>query len=157
MIQGKLIGQYLGADYVDSYSAIVAGGQGLTVDVLFERIFIQLPPFVQKLLKLRDTLVKPLKLKTGATFQDRIIERDEEEIIIGAQDKHLSFWVSVYCSMPNNSPQTAVVTTVVKYHNFMGKCYFAAIKPFHKLIVRYLFRKATTYYPHRRVTERATL
>lgn len=146
MIQGKQIDHYMCADYVDSYSATVADGNSMTVDILFERMFIQLPPFVQKLLKLRDTLVKPLKLKTGATFRDRIIERDEEEIIIGAQDKHLSFWVSVYCSKPDNSPQTAAVTTVVKYHNFLGKCYFAAIKPFHKLIVRYLFRKATTLF-----------
>lgn len=133
------------ADYVDSYSAIVDNGKPLTADILFERMFIQLPPFVLQMLKLRDTLVKPLKLKTGATFRDRVIERDEEEIIIGAQDKHLSFWVSVYCTKPNNSPQTAAATTVVKYHNFMGKCYFAVIILFHKLTVRRLFRKATTY------------
>lgn len=145
MTQGRLIYHYMDADYVDSYSAIVDNGKPLTADILFERMFIQLPPFVLQMLKLRDTLVKPLKLKTGATFRDRVIERDEEEIIIGAQDKHLSFWVSVYCTKPNNSPQTAAVTTVVKYHNFLGKCYFAAIKPFHKLIVKHLFRKATTY------------
>ena len=144
MIQGRLIYHYKGADYVDSCSATVANGKLLTTDILFERMFIQLPPVVLKMLKLRDALVKPLGLKTGATFRDRIIERDEEEIIIGAQDKHLSFWVSVYCTKPNNGQQTAAITTVVKYHNFMGKCYFAAIKPFHKVIVRRLFRKATT-------------
>lgn len=144
MIPGNLIYQYTtGADYVDSYSATMADGSPMTADVLFERMFIQLPPFVLKMLKLRDVLVKPLGLKTGVTFRERIIERDEEEIIIGAQDKHLSFWVSVYCSAPNNDQQTAAITTVVKYHHFFGKCYFAAIKPFHKFIVRYLFRKAT--------------
>lgn len=146
MIQGRLIHHYMGADYVDSYSATVDNGKPLTVDVLFERIFIQLPPFVQKLLKLRDVLVKPLKLKTGATFRNRIIERDEEEIIIGAQDKHLSFWVSVYCTIPNNSPQTTAITTIVKYHNFLGKCYFAVIKPFHKIIVKHLFREALVFF-----------
>ncbi len=142
-MEGRLIHHYMGADYVDSYSAIVDDGQRLTADVLFERMFIQLSPFVLKLLKFRDALVKPLGLKTGATFRDRIIERDEEEIILGVQDKHLSFWVSVYCSLPTDSPQTAAVTTIVKYHNFMGKCYFAVIKPFHKFIVKHLFRKAT--------------
>ena len=145
MVQGRLIDHYMCADYVDSCSAIVVDGQRLTADILFERMFIQLPPFVLKLLKFRDALVKPLGLKTGATFRDRIIERDEEEIILGTQDKHLSFWVSVYCSLPTDSPQTAAVTTIVKYHNFMGKCYFAAIKPFHKFIVKHLFRRATTY------------
>lgn len=134
----------MGADYVDSCSATMADGNLMTTDILFERMFIQLPPFVLKLLKLRDALVKPLRLKIGATFRDRIIERDEEEIIIGVQDKHLSFWVSVYCTQPHRGQQTAAITTAVKYHNFLGKCYFAAIKPFHKLIVGYLFRKATT-------------
>lgn len=145
MIQGRLIHHYIGADYVDSYSATVADGSPMTADVLFERMFIQLPPFVLQMLKLRDVLVKPFGLKTGVTFRERIIERDEEEIIIGAQDKHLSFWVSVYCTKPNNSPQTTAITTVVKYHNFMGKCYFAAIKPFHKFIVRRLFRKISSF------------
>lgn len=133
----------MGAEHVDSLSATMVDGSPMTADILFERMFIQLPPFVLKLLKLRDALVKPLGLKTGTTFRDRIIERDEEEIIIGAQDKHLSFWVSIYCSKPNRGQQTAAVTTAVKYHNLLGKCYFAAIKPFHKLIVGHLFRKAT--------------
>lgn len=141
MIQGKLIYHYMGADHVDSVSATVTNGT-MTVDELFERMFIQLPSFVLKLLAIRDALVKPLGLKTGATFRDRIIKRDEEEIIIGAEDKHLSFWVSVYCTKHYRGQQTTAVTTVVKYHNFMGKCYFAAIKPFHKIIVERLFRKA---------------
>lgn len=134
----------MGADYVDSCTVTMADGSLMTADILFERMFIQLPPFILKLLKLRDALVKPLGLKTGTTFRDRIIERDEEEIIIGAEDKHLSFWVSIYCSKPNRGQQIAAITTAVKYHNFLGKCYFAAIKPFHKLIVGFLFRKATT-------------
>lgn len=142
MIQGKLIYHYMGADHVDSVSATVTNGT-MTVDELFEHIFIHQPPFVQKLLAIRDALVKPLGLKTGATFRDRIIERDEEEIIIGSKDKHLSFWVSVYCTQPHRCQQTAAITTVVKYHNFLGKCYFAIIQPFHKLIVGHLFRKAT--------------
>ncbi len=133
----------MGAEHVDSLSATMVDGSPMTADILFERMFIQLPPFVLKLLKLRDALVKPLGLKTGATFRDRIIDRDEEEIIIGAEDKHLSFWVSVYCSKPYCDQQTVAVTTTVKYHNFLGKCYFAVIKPFHKFIVGYLFRKAT--------------
>lgn len=134
------------ADYVDSVSATITDSRTMTADILFEHMFIQLPPFVLKLLKLRDALVKPLGLKTGATFRDRIINRDEEEIIIGAEDKHLSFWVSVYCSKPYCDQQTVAVTTTVKYHNFLGKCYFAVIKPFHKLIVGYLFHRATASY-----------
>lgn len=144
MILGNLIYHYRDADYVNSVSATITDGRPMTADILFEHMFIQLPPFVLKLLKLRDVLVKPLGLKTGTTFRDRIIERDEEEIIIGAEDKHLSFWVSVYCSRLHCDQQTAAITTAVKYHKFFGKCYFAAIKPFHKLIVGYLFHKATT-------------
>lgn len=105
-------------------------------------MFGHFPWPLRMLLSLRDALVKPLGLKTGTTFRDRIIARSEEEIILGATDKHLSFWVSVYCSAPSGGKQTAAVSTVIKYRNRLGRIYFAAIWVFHKLIVRSLLLKA---------------
>lgn len=140
MVRGELIQKYLPADYVDSYTKTPGEDSLLTVDVLFDRMFCDFPWIVRAMLKLRDILVKPFGLKTGASFRDRIIERNEEEMIAGSADKHLSFWVSVYCS--SGKPTTAAVTTVVKFHNTMGKLYFAGIWLAHKLLVCYLFRRA---------------
>ena len=137
-----LIGKYQPADYSDSLSKDFVVHKQITVDELFDSMFCNFSCYVRAMLKLRDVMVKPLKLKTGATFRDRVIERNNEEIIVGATDKHLSFWVSVYCSLPKDDCQTASVNTVVKFHNILGRLYFAFIWVFHKLIVSGLFRRA---------------
>lgn len=140
-IQGQLIQKYLPADYADCFSQSLTSTD-LHVDELFDNLFCHFPLPVRWLLKVRDALVKPLGLKTGATFRDRIIERNETEIIVGANDKHLSFWVSVYCSDIAEGKQTAAVSTIVRFNNLLGRIYFAGIWLFHKLIVHHLFTRA---------------
>ena len=143
-MKGRLIVKYKPADYSDSFSKDFVVQKPITVDELFDSMFCNFPCYVSAMLKLRDAMVKPLKLKTGATFRDRVIERNDEEIVVGAIDKHLSFWVSVYCSLPKDGCQTTSVSTVVKFHNVIGRLYFAFIWMFHKLIVSSLFRRATS-------------
>lgn len=140
--EARLIEKYQPVDYSDSCSKTLVAREPLTVDELFDDMFCNFPWIVRMMLKLRDIAVKPLKLKTGATFRDRIIERNNEEIVVGSVDKHLSFWVSVYCSLPDAGRQAVAVSTVVKYHNIMGRLYFLLIWMFHKLIVSYLFKRA---------------
>lgn len=142
MEKEQLIDKYLPADYDDCFSESIPATKGMTVDVLFDRMFCNYPLPVRWMLKLRDSLMKPFGLKTGATFRDRIIERTDEEIIVGANDKHLNFFVSVFCSSANENMQTVSVRTVVKFNNLLGKVYFAFIFIFHKLIVGTLFRRA---------------
>lgn len=142
MTRGNLIEKYHPADYADCYKKSIDAVRPMTVDELFDRMFVNFPWPVRALLRVRDAMVKPLGLKTGATFRDRIIERSEEEIIIGANDRHLDFWVSVYCSLPHEGRQTVAVSTVVKFNNRLGRIYFAGIWVFHKLIVGSLLRRA---------------
>ena len=136
-----LIDKYLPADYSDSYSKTIDARRQMTADALFDSMFCNFPWPVRMMLKLRDALVKPFGLKTGATFRDRIIERNDEEIIIGALDKHLNFWVSVYCSLSENGKQTVSVSTVVSFNNVLGRLYFAGIWVFHKLLANILFKR----------------
>lgn len=141
-LTGKLILQYLPADYADCFAKKIEGRTDMNVDQLFDNIFCHFPLPVRMMLKLRDAIVKPFGLKVGTSFRDRITVRNEEEIIIGADDKHLNFLVSVYCSVPGKETQTAAVSTVVKFNNFFGKIYFACVWLFHKLIVSSLFNNA---------------
>ena len=138
----RLIDKYLPADYSDCFSRDFTADETMSVDSLFNAMFGNFPAPVRWLLKLRDILVRPFGLRGGATFRDRIIERNDEEIIVGADDKHLAFWVSVFCSSPENGKQNASVSTVVKFHNFLGRIYFVGIWLFHKLIVGAMFRRA---------------
>ena len=72
-----------------------------------------------------------LKSEDEDYLKDYIIEDTENEAIMRKDDKHLLFYVSI-AKIENNLID---VTTVVQYHNALGKVYFFFIKPFHKMIV----------------------
>ena len=132
----RLIDKYLPADYSDSVTGKAA--HETDVDTLFRFMFEDFPGPVKFLFKLRDKLVKPLGLKVNTSFREHIIERNENEIIIGMDDRHLGFWVSIYVS----DTAELEVRTVVRFHNCLGRIYFAGIWCFHKLIVAGVFRRA---------------
>ena len=138
----KLIDKYLPSDYSDSVYKRIKRMEPLTADCIFEQMFCNFPKPVEWLFKLRNVLVKPLGLQGGGGFRNLIAERNAEEIILSKSDKHLCFWVGIYCSLPKDGWQEASVTTVVKFNNFLGRIYFIGIWVFHKLLVKSLFRKA---------------
>jgi hypothetical protein len=135
MKERKLIHKYIPADYSDCFSRCIKAREAFTVDTLFNMMFCDFPWPVRMLFKIRNAIVKPFGLKGGISFKEHIIERNPEEIIVGMDDKHLSFWASVYCSAPVEGCQTVAVTTVVRFNNLLGRLYFSAIWLFHKLLV----------------------
>ena len=137
----RFIDKYLPSDYSDSVSKRIKPTESITPDRIFEAMFCNFPKPVAWLMKLRNAMVKPLGLQGGGGFQNLIAERSDEEIIICKNDRHLCFWVGIYCSRPEEGWQEASVTTVVKFNNFLGRIYFIGIWVFHKLLVKSLFRK----------------
>lgn len=142
MVKGKLVQKYLPADYADCFHKDIQNKKTILVDDLFRLVFMEYPKCIMTLMKIRDILVKPLGLKSGISFDKLIMERNNEEIILGKEDNHLSFVVSVYSSNHKECHQLLSISTVVKYNNFIGRMYFAAIWIFHKMVVGYLFRRA---------------
>ena len=138
----RLIDKHLPSDYNDSISKRIKPAEPLSPDHIFEEMFCNFPKPVNWLFKLRNAIVKPFGLQGGGGFRKLISERSDEEIILSKDDKHLCFWVGIYCSRPINGWQEASVTTVVKYNNLLGRIYFIGIWMFHKLLVKSLFRKA---------------
>jgi Protein of unknown function (DUF2867) len=67
-----------------------------------------------------------------------------KEIILGIDDKHLNFRVSVLRSV-KNSLEYVTISTVVELNNSLGRSYLFAIKPFHRLIVRSMLQNALKY------------
>ena len=137
-----MIEKYLPADYNDTVSKRIKVTEPLTPNYLFEQMFCNFPKPVACLMKLRSTLVKPLGLQGGGSFRDLISERDDEEIVISKNDKHLCFRVGIYCSKPKDGWQDASVTTVVNFNNFLGRLYFVGIWVFHRIFVKSLFKRA---------------
>ena len=138
----SLINNYLPADYLDSFSREAAVPKNITPDAFFDMVFSQFPCWIDWLLKLRNTLVKPLGLDTKSRISDSVYERNTNEIIWGIPDKHLNFYVSMWCGSYENGKQELRITTVVKYNNSIGRLYFFIIRPFHKIIISAMLKRS---------------
>ncbi len=133
-------------DYVDSY-AIALAGKDLTIEQVGKSFFSSGPAWVGWLFALRNKIVALVGLKTSgkeAVINDfkcevgervglfKVFDKNEYEVILGEDDKHLDFRVSLFLDRTSN---LLIVSTIVKIHNWLGTLYFLPVKPFHKMIV----------------------
>ena len=128
-------------------------------EVLARFLFAHQPSWVAGLLSVRDALVAGFGIKTARELRTspkpagdervnifRIYERrPPHEIILGEDDKHLDFRVSVMREMRalSTGPRPyLIVSTVVHCHNRLGRTYITLIAPFHRLVVEAGLRRA---------------
>mgnify|MGYP000187072787 FL=1 len=140
--KNNLIIKYLPADYKDCFWDEITEKPYMSVNELFNLMFSQYPKWIMRMYYIRNLIVKPFGVKINKLFVNMIIEQNDNEIIIGAKDKHLTFHVSLFCSDVKDKTQEVSITTIVKYENILGRIYFAAIWLFHRIIVSYLFKRA---------------
>lgn len=141
-VEDKLISKYLPTDYIDCFSVNFSAFRQIKAAELFEQVFNYRPLWLKFLYKLRNFFVKPFGIKINQSFDNLLIEQDANELILYSNNKHLDFYVSVFCSDKTENGQSASMTTLVKFNNFMGRIYFASIWIFHKLIVYRIFKHA---------------
>ncbi|MBI5353595.1 MAG: DUF2867 domain-containing protein [Chloroflexi bacterium] len=136
-------------NYVDSYS-VSLHTRDLSIEQVCKAFFSSGPAWVDSLFTLRNSVVSKFGLKTPnsgsreAVLQNfkcevgervglfKVFDKNESEVILGEDDKHLNFRVSLFLDKENNA---LVVSTIVDIHNWLGTLYFLPVKPFHKLIV----------------------
>ena len=105
------------------------------------------PSWVRLLLLTRDGVMGLFGVKSSgevrrsAHGRDRIdffpvLSCSANEIILGADDRHLDFRLSLLRQPAMQGLPVLVATTVVHCHNRLGRWYLAAIMPFHRLIMR---------------------
>ena len=140
--KNNLIIKYLPADYKDCFWDEITEKPYMSVNELFNLMFSQYPKWIMRMYYIRNLIVKPFGVKINKSFVNMIIEQNDNEIIIGAKDKHLTFHVSLFCSDVKDKTQEVSITAIVKYENILGRIYFAAIWLFHRIIVSYLFKRA---------------
>lgn len=107
------------------------------------------PPWVDGLMRWRNRLVAPFGLKTGVLAQVsppvslgqqiglfRLLHLGPHEAVLGENDRHLDFRVSLlavdgalWCS------------TLVRTHNIYGRLYLILVKPWHHLIAGTMLRR----------------
>ena len=154
--ESRIVHAFPSTDYADAYSVELPSGATTDPEQLARTIFERPSPVVRFLLKARDTLVGVFGLKTAkrlpAETKDgisridifRIYRIDPAEIILGEDDTHLDFRVSVHCSGLEEPGEKRCVTlsTVVHFHNRFGRFYFFVIAPFHRLLAQSGLRRA---------------
>jgi len=65
----------------------------------------------------------------------------ENELLLGADDRHLDFRISIQCTGIDGGSELRVVT-VVKFTNSLGRIYFLPVKPIHRIIVPAMMGRA---------------
>lgn len=155
---------YPRTDLADAYAVGLPDGAIDDPEQLARFILAQQPPWIGALLKLRDGLVAGFGLKTVGQLRQatpasgerridffRIFETHPHEILIGEDDSHLDFRLSVMTQpAPGAQGRQIVLSTVVHCHNTLGRAYIALIAPFHRRIVQAsLARAARTGWPLR--------
>ena len=140
-------------DYSDSYRSHCTDSYDIITPTYLGKAFLSsAPKWTESLFVLRNKLVSVFGLKTSskpvnkanilANFQCETGERiglfkvfgkTGNEVILGEDDKHLNFRVSILYS-PCASGKEVTISTTVKFNNWLGRLYFLPVRPIHKLI-----------------------
>jgi Protein of unknown function (DUF2867) len=132
-----------GATFADAFS-IDVDEPSVDASAAADRAFSKTPPWIARLLALRNSLVRPFGIKgtteVRASAIDRVgffpcISRTSDRVVMGFNDAHLDFRVAVDVAALADGRSRITATTVVKPHNLFGRTYLACIMPFHKAIV----------------------
>lgn len=142
---------YPNVDYSDSFRCRLPKAAAIRPDDLMLAFWTTMPGWLRLLFRVRNLLVKPFGLKTGEGVDTEalrealetsgschimsVAEKTPRETVISLDDKHLRAWLSVYAE-----ERTVYLITLVRYHNKLGVAYFTLIRPFHKFVVKSLFR-----------------
>lgn len=144
-------------NYVDSYQGVLNDDKNdLGTKDLGKSFFSSGPKWIGRLFTFRNKIVSLVGLKTSGKINDRqklldnfncepgeqlglfkVFDRTENEVILGEDDKHLNFRVSLFVEpqQNNSSKKDLTISTTVEFNNWFGRLYFLPVRPFHKLIV----------------------
>jgi hypothetical protein len=146
--------------YLDAYAVSLPAP--LPATVAARALFQEAPGWVMALMRLRNALGRLVGLHSLAGAEAllpstaplqsgdsigpfRTFAVAPTEVLLGLNDKHLDFRVSVLVETSAGGPATMWVSTAVQFHNFFGRLYFAVVRPFHGLVVRALLRRARAH------------
>jgi Protein of unknown function (DUF2867) len=145
---------YARTHLADAYELRLPEGATDDAEALARFIFSSQPAWVSWLMRLRDLIVGRLGLKTADGLRTatgkrigifKVYETHRTEVVLGEDDRHLDFRVSVLARSRPDAAHGAtfvVVSTVVHCHNRFGRCYIFLIAPFHRQVVKAGLRRA---------------
>ena len=128
-------------DYTDKFSYIIHTGRFISAAELSE-LFFSAPKWITILMKFRSVMMRPFGLKKERNLSDLLHIESENMATVCKNDKHLDLEIVFMTESMERDNQRISVSTKVRFHNNLGKCYFTIIKPFHILICTTLLQRA---------------
>jgi hypothetical protein len=155
--ESRIAKAYASTNLADAYSIELPSGASTNPELLARFIFSHQPAWISSLISIRDAIVGRFGLKTAKQLTSlgaesktnrigifKIYGTSPTEIVLGEDDKHLDFRLSVLCSnqpSPEGKRQLTL-STVVHCHNRLGRLYIFIIAPFHRWVVQSSLRSA---------------
>lgn len=153
--ESRIADRFRGADLADAYAVALppeAGG----IDAVADRALGHPGPAFRAALALRDAVMGPLGVRTSNRMRsdlirrgaDRIdffpvLSRSAREIVLGEDDTHLDFRLSLLVrDAPRARGTELVATTAVHCHGALGRAYLATILVGHLVVVRSALARA---------------
>ena len=130
---------------VDFSDAFAVDVRNATLDApeAAHRAFAGQPRWIANLLAIRNILVMPFGLRSGADANlpasrrvgiFPVVSSSSDRVVLGFDDTHLNFRLIVDVKGLNET-RRVTATTLVHRKNIFGRVYLATVMPFHKLIV----------------------
>ena len=147
---------YASVNFADAYAIELPSCASTNPELLARFIIANQASWIRRLTMIRDVLVGGFGLKTAKHLRSpnagsggrldffKIYSSSPTEVVLGEDDKHLDFRLSVLCcgqSSPG-AKRHLIVSTVVHCHNRLGRLYIFLIAPFHRLVIQSSLRRA---------------
>jgi hypothetical protein len=146
---------YRSVQLADAYAIDLPPGAASDPEVLGRFLFSHQPAWIGALMRLRDAIVALFGIKTAKKLKNaasgprasrvgifKVYSIDDSEMVMGEDDKHLDFRVSVLRTAFPGGGARLTVSTVVHCHNMLGHSYLLVIAPFHRMVVKAVLRRA---------------
>ncbi|UGQ49114.1 DUF2867 domain-containing protein [Massilia endophytica] len=155
--QSSITNAYKAVNLADAFSIRLPPDASTDPDVLARFIFDNQPAWIGRLMRVRDAIVAGFGLKTGSHLAGlaqgakaerlgifKIYRSTPNEIVVGEDDNHLDFRVSILChgAQAGGGERELTISTVVHCHNLLGRAYILVIALFHRMVVKASLRRA---------------
>lgn len=152
----RIVNLFASPELADAFAITLPPDAPSDINALAHQVLERPPRWFRWLLACRDIMVKPFGIHSSTQMRAAlvaggmphidffpVIAVESNELIIGANDRHLDFRISVlqrHCGEENK--REVVLASVVHCHNRTGKLYITLIAPFHRLVVRAMLKRA---------------
>ncbi|MES2015294.1 MAG: DUF2867 domain-containing protein [Pseudomonadota bacterium] len=146
---------YPSVNLADAFAIHLPAGATNDPERLARFIVSQQPSWIGALIRVRDVMVAVFGLKSAKQLAAlagdahasrvgifKIYSANATEIVLGEDDKHLDFRISMLCMRGPDDSRQLTVSTVVHCHNLLGRLYIRVIAPFHRMVVKASLQRA---------------